>query len=602
MTLRGRSLLAQIPALVLLGIVAIWGVRTADRLSANTSHILEDNYRSVLAAQRMKESIERIDSAALFLVAGEEQRGRAQIAENRAPFEAELATEEANITEEGEARTAAALRHAWEDYSRTLDAFAARPPDQRTSGRYFDELLPRFLEVKHQADAVLALNQDAMLRRSDAARAEAARLREALVVASAGALILAFVLGTWAGGRVIRGVGVLATGARRIGNGDLDHSLPVEGSDELAALAEEFNRMTASLRAYRRSSEGEVAQAREASMAAIDSLLDPVLVVRADGSVRAINRAMGVVAGQGDPGDPTPDALARAIDVALDHVLSGRGPYLPADFQSAVTRGERTFLPRATPIYDKHSMALAGATVVLQDVTRLRRLDELKSDLVHTVAHELRTPLTSLGMAVHLSLDERVTGPLSSERADLLEAAREDVERLQRLVADLLDLSRLQEGAIELHREPVDLSTLIGEAMAGQAESARARSATLILEDAQRVPPLSLDRERMALVLSNLLSNALRHTPVGGRVRVAVTQEEGRVSLCVQDEGPGVPAELRDRVFDRFFRVPGDESAGTGLGLSIVREIVGAHGGRVSVRDAPEGGALFVVDLPVETH
>jgi signal transduction histidine kinase len=150
--------------------------------------------------------------------------------------------------------------------------------------------------------------------------------------------------------------------------------------------------------------------------------------------------------------------VVEAVEAATATVMEGGRPVTPGDFSSVLVLdhegGEVALLPRATPMNDALTGELVGVTVLLQDVTRLRRLDELKGNLVQTVAHELRTPLTSLGMALHLALDERVSGPLGPGLGDLLVTAKEDVARLRSLVEDLLDLSRIQEGRIVLHAPP----------------------------------------------------------------------------------------------------------------------------------------------------
>ena len=218
--------------------------------------------------------------------------------------------------------------------------------------------------------------------------------------------------------------------------------------------------MAERLAEYRSSSLGELLQAQQASQAAIDSLPDPVLVL--DATARcSTSTAAGSRPRHRDEAAAMPFARATrrcATIVARmrEHVLGGRGAYVPKGLEEAIAgrrraRGTRYFLPRATPVLDEDGAVVGADHRCLQDVTRLRRFDELKNDLVATVAHEFRTPLTSLRMAIHLCAEGAV-GPLTTKQADLLFAARDDCERLQGIVDDLLDLSRIQAGRIELHR------------------------------------------------------------------------------------------------------------------------------------------------------
>ncbi len=199
--------------------------------------------------------------------------------------------------------------------------------------------------------------------------------------------------------------------------------------------------------------------------AAIDSLPDPVVIFGVEGDVSNVNRPAETLLGFGselgakDSQSNVDPSVREVLDRMRAHVLSGKGAYTPKGFEEAfrarTTEGERYFLPRAIPVYESKA-GIVGATVILQDVTRLRRFSELKDDLVATVAHEFRTPLTSLRMAIHLCLEQMV-GPLTEKQSDLLHAAREDCERLQSMVDDILDLSRIKEGQIEMHRRPISL-------------------------------------------------------------------------------------------------------------------------------------------------
>jgi len=243
---------------------------------------------------------------------------------------------------------------------------------------------------------------------------------------------------------------------------------------------------------------------------------------------------------------------------------------------------------------------VSGAAVVLQDVTRLRRVDELKNDLVATVAHEFRTPLTSLRMAIHLCVEE-AAGPVTEKQADLLQAARQDCERLQSIVDDLLDLSRIQAGRIDLVRRPLAPRDLLEDAAGAARDAAEGAGVTLAVHAEGVEAPVAADPERLALILSNLVSNALRHTPRGGAVTLSAAPAGQAVRFEVADTGEGIPREYLDRIFERYFRVPGRRAGGVGLGLYLVRELVQAHGGAVGVESTPGQGSRFWFTLPVAT-
>ncbi|MGO9065034.1 MAG: ATP-binding protein [Myxococcaceae bacterium] len=604
MTLRTRLLLAQGPLALALALVGVSAVATLADLGKSGQRILSDNYRSVLAAQRMKEAIERIDSAALFLLIGEDARGLRQAQENRPRFESELKVEEQNITEPGEQEAADALRRNWTDYQRAFDAFVELPTKEKRHDQYVQVLSPGFLRVKDSADSILAINQDAMVQRSDELRRKSDLARTLTIVAVLGALLAGLLASGSLVTRTLRPVAVLGQAVRRLGQGDLDTRVRVNESGEIGQLAEDFNAMADSLRSYRQSSLGELLQAQASAQAAIDSLPDAVLVFGADGALVNANRIaeslLGVRLDGEAPLAPTPPEVRGVVDRVRAHVLAGEGPYVPRGFDEAVLvsspEGALALLPRASPVLSEEG-GLIGATVVLQDVTRLRRFDELKNDLVATVAHEFRTPLTSLRMAIHLCVEGAV-GPVTEQQLDLLTAAREDCERLQRIVDDLLDLARMRAGLLELSPTPVDVPALLEKALAGVRSSAEQAGVQLQARAEPGSELLVADRERLELALQNLLSNAVRHTARGGSVTLLASSSEEGVRFSVSDTGEGVAPEYLPRLFDRFFRVPGGRRGGAGLGLSIVKDVAEAHGGTVGAESVPGQGSTFWLSVP----
>jgi signal transduction histidine kinase len=357
---------------------------------------------------------------------------------------------------------------------------------------------------------------------------------------------------------------------------------------------------------YRRSSLGELLLAQQAAQSAIDSLPDPVVVFDANGDVLIVNRAaeglLGIELGAGSVGAlGTVDAALRAvIEQARSHVLGGKGAYVPRGFEDAVRvatdgEGDCYYLARATPVYGEQG-GITGATVILQEVTRLHRFDQLKNDLVATVAHEFRTPLTSLRMAIHLCLEQRI-GPLTDKQSDLLYAARDDCERLQRIVDELLDLAKIQGGRMQLSLRKVAPRALIDEAVGVHGALAAARNVELAAQVTPALPELAVDRDRIQLVFANLMTNAIRHSPPGAAVHIRGSAANGTVRFEIADQGPGIPRDQREAIFDKFAQGVASPG-GAGLGLSIAREIVTAHGGQIGVDSELGRGSTFWFTIP----
>jgi signal transduction histidine kinase len=257
---------------------------------------------------------------------------------------------------------------------------------------------------------------------------------------------------------------------------------------------------------------------------------------------------------------------------------------------------EHFFFPEAIPILDEQR-ELVGVTLVLSDVTDIRRLTEMKRGLISMVSHELKTPLTSVRLAIHTLLSEKVGG-LTSKQTELLAAARNDSDRLHRIIENLLDMSRMESGRAPIRKLPVTPEQLVLQASDAFRTAFQDRGVHLKIDIAPDVPSVLADPTRMQHVFANLLNNALKHTPPGGVVTISARREEENVRFVVEDTGPGIPEEYLPHVFEEFFRVPGqDQQNDTGLGLAIVKEIVGLHGGMINAQSEPGKGARFVFTL-----
>jgi two-component system, NtrC family, sensor histidine kinase KinB len=619
-SLKNKLLLAQSPLALALVLLGIFSSAVTTRLGMQARLILANNYRSVLAAQRMKGALERIDGAALFLLADHEDNARETIRDNQRKFEDELAAQEGNITEAGEAVITTELRRAWSRYVGALATYERLGDRQARDGAYFADLAPAFARVNQLADQILVINQDAMVHKVDRAERRAREFDRLVVSAVILALAVGLLASVWLTTRMLRPLGVVAAAVRRFAQNDLKARAGVRGKDEIAAVALEFNRMADGLERYRKSSLGELLQAQQAAQAAIDSLPDPVLLLDASGGLTGVNqaatrllaidpeRSAGEIYAHADPG------VRAVLERLRAHVLGGKGAYVPKGFEEAVRvantpDGERILMPRAAAIYSEGGV-VAGAALVLQDTTRLFRFDELKNNLVATVAHEFRTPLTSLRMALHLCTDG-VVGPLTPKQADLLFAARDDCERLQVIVDELLNLSRIDSGQIDLRRRRVDPGTLVSAALGVHEAAAAQAHIALVSEVLPGLPEVFVDPDRLQLVFSNLLGNALRFAPAGSRIVVRARAERptesvkehrvapaSRVRFEVQDQGPGISPEHQNGLFEKFFRVPGSSEGGSGLGLFIAKGLVQAHGGAIGVDSAPGNGATFWFTVP----
>ena len=611
MSLRTKLLLSYlvfVAALVVLGAWSAWRLREMGGVSRR---IIANNYDSVVAAQEMKESLERQDSAAVFALLGATDKANAQLREHRARFDANFEKAAHNITEAGEREVIENIRHDRDAYYQMFDSFFAAATASggvNTSQRdeYFKRLEPQFNKLRGDCEQLLELNQRAMLAKS-AAAVGVAQLWFYRTLLIAGTLVTAGVFLAFAlSNRIVKPLRQLTASTTRMAGGDLDAKVPVTSHDEVGVLAAEYNRMAERIRQLRSSDMGKLIVAQQTTEAAIDSLYDPVIVTDEDGRVTKLNPAAEEIFGgeQTNAGKHVgeiarDERIASAVAEALESQRPVTGDGMSQVLPLAVDGSERAFRVRTTPMRDsaKH---LLGAVTLLEDVTHLREIDRLKSDFIATASHELRTPLTSVQMGVYLLL-EGAAGELNEKQAEVLSACREDCERLDKLMRDLLDLSRIEAGESQPKLRTVDLRGLLAKEADELRLQVEAKGIEFRLNVPTNLPSVTADASQISRVITNLVVNAIRYTRAG-EIKIDAAQRGRYVNVSVSDTGRGIPAEYLPHIFDKFVQVPGAATGGAGLGLAISRLMIEAHGGQISAQSELGHGSTFSFTLPIAVN
>jgi two-component system, OmpR family, phosphate regulon sensor histidine kinase PhoR len=399
--------------------------------------------------------------------------------------------------------------------------------------------------------------------------------------------------------RVITGpLADLARVARRVTEGDMHARADVHTYDELAELAAAFNEMTDELREHLQSLDFERARLETI----VEQLNDGILIVDERGSVGLMNRAAEQLLGI-----DRQRALVRSYpEVVRDYELVAlirdsrslyTGEGTPPNRFIELGRPRRSVQAFAYPISRGESELVI---VILRDITELRRTETVRRDFVANVSHDLRTPIASLKALVDTLLD----GALEDETVarDFLRRMEVEVDDLARLVEELLELSRAESRRIELHRIPADLGNLVRRAAVRLQPQAEPKAIELTVDVPAGLPLGYFDPERVEQVLVNLLQNAVKFTPPGGKVGITVERQGAELRTSVSDTGPGIASEELDRVFERFYKADRSRSnSGSGLGLAIAKHLILLHGGRIWAESPTRGGSIFHFTVPVAT-
>ena len=433
--------------------------------------------------------------------------------------------------------------------------------------------------------AAVGLVAAVVVRRSDVAAAAVA----AAALAAAPAYFFAL--------RLTRPLDELAAGARRLADGDLGHTVRASGGREFAALARAFNAMSERLA----DSFAQVEQDRERLLAILSGMVEGVVAFDNDQRVLFANdRAAALL------GFPAEQAVGRklwevtrhrAVGELVAKAFAGPGPQRQElDWGGPQVKSLAVYVSRLP------GPASPGAVMVLHDTTDLRRLERLRQDFVANVSHELKTPLANIKSSVEVLLDGAADDPHA--RTGFLAEIDQQADRLHALILDLLVLARVESGDAGLEFERVPLEDAVHACLDRHRTRAEAKGQTFGGVALGACPPdlaVWADEEALAQILDNLVDNAIKYTPKGGRVTVRYAAEDADVMLEVEDTGVGIPARDQPRVFERFYRVDkarSREVGGTGLGLAIVKHLVQAMKGTVRVTSEVGKGATFRVTLP----
>jgi signal transduction histidine kinase len=501
------------------------------------------------------------------------------------------------ISEAGEQEAAQALQERWLHLKQDLQAPKALKGPQ-WKAFYQRTLAPDLASLQSIAWSISGMNlrNTRFVDHGHSLLASGVRGLVLLLVLGAG---LGVVLVLALGRSLVEPVLELTRGVRSVEQGRLDLNVPVRQEDEMGQLALAFNAMAERLRQHDRGFRARLLRAQRITQMAINSFSDPVAVLNPAGLVEICNRSaealFGLKAGQSLAGGPL-----AGLQSLVPPVLAG-SPHEPEGYDEAmrVTVGgkEKYVLPRLLPVQDDRGRVL-GVTLVLADVTTLRKMDNMKSGLLATISHELKNPLTSLRMGAGLLLEDSL-GPRTPRQEAILTSLRDNSERLHGILDELLELGRLQSGDL-LHLESRPAGQLLKESIQRAQGDAATRGISVEVEIAKKLPAVAVDPRRISHVFSNLFENAVKFSPPGSTIWTGAERDGRSVRFWMQDSGPGVSEEFRSRIFERFFRAPGQPAShGQGLGLAIAREVAELHGGSLKLEDSAVG-ARFVLTLPAD--
>ncbi len=607
-SIRFRLILFFAIILCIFGMSNIWAIFNFNTLSRSIDSIMESNYRSIESAQNMMVAIERQDSAILGYMFSENEETISSFYDNQKIFLNWLTRAEDNITENGETDVIEAINRSYDQYINLYANFIALGPQKNSNEMndyYYNQLFTAFESTKESCRELLNLNQTSMLERKNSAQKIAQKATISTAIVSTIALLLGILIVTILSNRIVNPIKKLIDKIKEISDGHYNQQIEIEGQDEISQLALEFNTMAKRLVDYDKLNISRLLEEKNKSEAIVSSIGDGIIVVDQDNRITLVNQKAEMIFGIHEK-----DVLKRHLLEAVNNETlfslfkkMNDAPYerqrkKNAEIAVETQKDLSYYNVNVRPVQTSENRHL-GVVALIQDITKIKEVDRLKSDFISTVSHEFRTPLTSITMGVGLLL-EQIPGTLTAKQKELVEAIKEDSERLNKLVGELLDLSKLESGKMQMDFQSHQLKETINYSMEVFKIQFEEINADLVSNLPKKMKLSKMDLNKIAWVLTNLIGNALRYLPKDGTGKVEVGAKElyGKTLVWVKDNGAGINDSIKAHIFDKF--IQGKEKAGgAGLGLAICQEIIKAHGGDIWVESEVDKGTTFYFTVPM---
>lgn len=566
MKIKTKLLLGVGLLFIMIALLTTLGLWYINQLSGDSKNILTDNYNTIDYCRQMLNSLNK-DIA----TQGAQEE-----------FRNNLLQQKNTITETGERELTEKLES---DFNRIL----ANPADSILQNN-----------IRHDLMDIMLLNMQAIQRKSSIAGQTAESAVFWISLTGVICFVLAFTMLVNLPGNIANPIKELTTSIKQVAAQHYSERVHFEQHNEFGELAAAFNTMAGKLQEYQAGSLEKLMMEKKRIETLINNMSEPVIGLDDNRDILFMNNTALQIAGlqqQQVIGKQVQEIAAKndLVKKLTEELFNPAATTGAAPVKIYADNKESYFVKEIIPIRiiptgekaEKH----IGDVIMLQNITPYKELDFAKTNFIATVSHELKTPISSIKMSLQL-LENKQIGTLNTEQQGLVESIRDDAGRLLKITGELLNMTQVESGSIHINITPTDVQEIIQYAVNANKTAAEQKQVSIHIK---ANTPLSVfaDSEKTAWVLTNLLSNAIRYSHDHSTIDIVVQEENDKVRFAVTDTGQGIPPEYIDKVFDRYFRIPGTKKEGTGLGLSISKEFIEAQGGTIRATSDFGAGSTF---------
>ena len=540
-------------------------------LKKDTENILVANYNTLDYSRNMLVTLEEGNDTSLQ------------------KFENNLQKQEKNNTEIGENKATDELRNNFE-------AFKQNKSDSVISG-----------EIRKKIFKLMDLNMQAIQRKSEVAKATADKAVFWIAISGTMCFIIAFILLVNLPSNIANPIKELTESIKQIASENYLERVHFESHSEFDQLAKSFNTMAEKLEEYNNSNLAKLMNEKKRIETLINNMHDPVIGLDENLSVIFANEEALKIIGIGET-----DIIghhSQELAIKNDLVRTLIQDLMNSENENGIkSKPIKIYANNKEGYFEKETLhisifptgeqtkQLIGHVIILRNITEYKELDFAKTNFIATVSHEFKTPISSIKMSLQLLENEEI-GKLNDEQKNLVESIKDDATRLLKITGELLNMTQVESGNIQLSILPSDPKEILLYAINATQTQADQKQIKFVIDCPENIPKVQADKEKTAWVLTNLVSNAIRYSYENSTIYLTIKEQEKKIQISVHDTGQGIAPQYKDKVFDRYFRVPGTKKEGTGLGLAISKEFIEAQNGQIKVDSEYGAGSTFTVTL-----
>lgn len=556
---------------ILIILLSLVGTRYINALKDDTENILVANYNTLEYSRNMLIALE--DSSAEAL----------------AKFDSNLINQETNITEIGEDEITSIVRANFESYKNAATKMQSK------------------VEIRKGIFQLMDLNMQAIQRKSQIANKTADKALFWIGITGASCFVIAFILLVNLPANIANPIKELTESIKQIAAKNYSERVKFVSHSEFGQLAQSFNTMAMKLEEYNNSNLAKLMMEKKRIETLINNMHDPVIGLDENLKILFANEEAIRISGLNE--GEIVGHLAQELAITNDLIRTLIQDIMLGDLKKDLKKNpikifagnkesyfeKETIHISVTPTGEQFSK-LIGHVIFLRNVTSYKEMDFAKTNFIATVSHEFKTPISSIKMSLQLLENDQI-GLLNREQQNLVESIKEDANRLLKITGELLNMTQVESGNIQLSILPTDPKEMLLYAINANKTQAEQKHINIELACPENLSQVQADNEKTAWVLTNLISNAIRYSHDHSSIHVDIIENSTQIKISVKDKGQGIAPQYKDKIFDRYFRVPGTNKEGTGLGLAICKEFIEAQGGKISVESEFGAGSTFTLTL-----